>query len=221
MIKAKKPESNIEYELCPAGNHLATVFKLVNIGHIETEYQGKKKSTHKIRIYWELPNEPKSYEKTVDGKQVKVDTVATVSAEYTLSLGDQSKLRPIIVGMLGKEFASEDEAYEFDIESLVGRSCLLNVVHEQTKDKTKTFAVVKSASPLLKGMEQPQMHNQKKIVDVNTSPEEEIDALYGTLKDKVKSSTEWKERQTRKTTDAGIDDIPSEINPEDIPFSRL
>jgi hypothetical protein len=38
----------------------------------------------------------------------------------------------------------------FDVESMIGRNCLLNVTHNQVGDKT--YANVASVNPLMKGM---------------------------------------------------------------------
>jgi hypothetical protein len=56
------------------------------------------------------------------------------------------------------------EAYNFDFEDLLGRECLLNVVHEEN-----VYANVKGATPLPKGMTAPEQFNESKMIDVNTA----------------------------------------------------
>ena len=219
MIKAEKPENTFEYELCPSGTHLARIFKIINIGTIKETWEGKEKDSHKIRIYWELPKAPKVYEVEKDGKKETVNSVFSISQEYTLSFGDRAKLRPIVVGILGKDFATEDEAWGFDIESLLGKSCLLNVTHRKSKDGEREYAIVASASTLMEGMKEEEPVNEQKILDVNTITDKELESLYESLRDKLQSSSEWKARQSMDKAKSSVADYPEDnINPEDIPF---
>lgn len=187
----KAPVSaNIEFELCPEGTHVATLYKIIYIGTVETEYEGRKSWTPMVKLQWELPNEPKKYTDK-DGKEV--EGVFTISKELTFSMGAKSNLRKLVSGMTGKSFSDED-AKEFDIDDLLGTSCLLNVVHTVSKNTGNTFAVINSATPLLKGMMPPEKINEPRIINVATSPESDIEALYDKLKEKMKSSKEWQER---------------------------
>ena len=70
-LHAPKPETT--YELCPSGTHIARLYKIVNLGTHDTEWQGQAKTSAKIRLYWELPNEMKEYEK--DGQKHRVTEI--------------------------------------------------------------------------------------------------------------------------------------------------
>jgi hypothetical protein len=83
----------------------------------------------------------------------------------------------------------DEEAYGLDIESLLGRECLLTVVHEERNGNI--YANILSASALPKGMVAPDMVNEPKFISVDTSPEEEITALPEFLKTKMYASEEW------------------------------
>jgi hypothetical protein len=216
MLKPIKPESSFDYEPCPEGSHVATLWKIINIGTVETEWQGNVKWTPKVRLYWELPDEPKTYEKEVDGKKETVTSVFSISSEYTLTMGERAKLRPIIVGMVGRKM-TDDELWDFDVETLLGKSCILNVTHETgKKDQTKTYANVASTSPLLKGMSVPKPVNKQVVVDVATSPLEVIEAQPDFIKEKMRKSQEWVKRTTG--VEAPAEGETLDINPEDIPF---
>ena len=71
---------------------------------------------------------------------------------------------------------------------------MLTVLHEEKNGNT--YANIASASPVPKSMEAgvPELHNEKKLVDVETSTIEEIDALPDFLRDKMKSSIEFANR---------------------------
>ena len=203
MIKAEKPENTFTFELCPEGNHTATLFKIINFGTLETEWKGKKKEQKKIRLYWEIPEEKYTYEDK-DGKEIQ--THHTISSEYTLSFSDQAKLRPIVTGMMGS--MNEEELWDFDIEQLLGRACLLNVVHEKGKnDPSKVYSVVGATSPLIKGLTAPEPLMAQSVIDVNTASEEEIESLSGNLKDKMKSSKEYKLKDKVEQNEITMDDM--------------
>ena len=216
----KAPVSaNIEFELCPEGTHVATLYKIIYIGTVETEYEGRKSWTPMVKLQWELPNEPKKYTDK-DGKEV--EGVFTISKEMTFSMGAKSNMRKLVQGMTGKSFTDE-EAKEFDIDDLLGTSCLLNVVHTVSKNSGNTFAVINSATPLLKGMMPPQKVNELRIINVATSPEEDINMLYEKLRDKMKSSKEWQERVNGSTA---VDNLYDSYDSEqgtafDLPDDKL
>ena len=57
-IKFKKPSSNNNpKEFVPQGNHLARIFKIVEVGTKDYEWQGEAKTKRALRVYYELPNQ--------------------------------------------------------------------------------------------------------------------------------------------------------------------
>jgi hypothetical protein len=86
----------------------------------------------------------------------------------------------------------DKEADNFDFEDLLGRECLLNVVHEEKNGNV--YANIAGAAVLPKGMEAPALFNEKKMIDVNTAPFEEIEALPDFIREKMQSSDEFKGR---------------------------
>lgn len=129
-------------ELAPDGNHVAACVGVIDLGTQTYEYNGSSISNRKVLLQWELVNEAMT-----DGRPFMV------SAEFTLSLHEKSKLRPFLENWRGRPFTAEELA-GFNLESLAGMGCMLNVVHETSK-KGKAFANVKSASRLPKGMPPP------------------------------------------------------------------
>jgi len=209
----KAPKKDIEFELAPPGNHVARLYQITNLGIIPTTYNGEEKRTARIRLSFELCDEMKRFEVEENGQKKEVTKPFSVSKEYTLSMSPKSNMRPVVEGIVGK--MTDEAAYAFEIDSLIGRECLLNVVHQKSADGTKEFAAIASAGPLPKGMAAPTMFNEGKILDVMTMTLEEIDALPDYIKLKMKSSTEFYERFQKDE-----DSEPEEtINPDDIPFN--
>jgi len=216
-----KPEGGNDRQLPPAGTHRAVLYKLINLGTLTTEYKGQKKKQHKIRLFWELSDKMVEYEK--DGEKIKAPF--SVGGKFTFSLGDQSHLYPIVTGMIGQGL-TEDERWNFDIESLLGMSCLVSVVHDKTQDGI-SFAKIASTSPLIEGMDAPTQVNPTTILDVRKLTKEEIDELREYIKNDMMSSSEYHlrflaPREDIKTGAAKVYEeqevSDDEITEDDIPF---
>lgn len=98
---------------------------------------------HKIVISWELVEVIKEGE--FAGKRF------VVSRTFTLSLHEKSSLRKILESWFGRGFTAE-ELKGFDVETIIGKACLLNIVPKLKEDGTK-FSEVAAVMPLPKGME--------------------------------------------------------------------
>jgi hypothetical protein len=150
-LKAPAQEHK-EFEKAPAGNHIATCYVVCDLGLQEKNYNGVKSFEHQVRLAWELPNETMQ-----DGR------VFSISQDFKLSMaeykGTKSKLRSYLESWRGKPFTQE-EANDFDIFSVCGRSCMLNIVHKPNQDGTRTYANISAVAPLPKGMTAPQMINE-------------------------------------------------------------
>ena len=229
------PKKEVERVLAPAGTFPARVFKFMNLGTRFQEYKGQLKDYPDtlINISWELPTELNKFTvKKEDGSEEEVEKPFAVSREFTLSMGKKSNLRPFVEGIIGTQL-TDDEAYNFDLEELLGKACLITIAHRKSEKNGNTYANVISATPLIKGMEMPEAVNEQRIFNVNDSSLEDIEALPEWLRDKVKESDEYKERfdpataerranieeELKKRGVSNEDKYPEEeINPEDIPF---
>lgn len=180
----------------PKGNHVARLYQIIHIGTNEFEFKGETKKSDKIRLTFELCNETKVFKEGEEPKPF------SVSREFGFSMGPKSHLRPFVEGMIGTSLF-EDEAYNFNFEDLLGRACLLNIVHDDKNGNV--YANIKGVSPLPNGMAAPEQFNESKMIDVNTSPFEEIDALPDFIKNKMQSSEEYQGRLRHKANMEGLD----------------
>lgn len=126
-----------EFTPAPEGVHQAVCVDVVDLGVIETTYAGSTKQQHKIRVMWEI-NEQMS-----DGRPF------IIGRRYTLSLGEKASLRKDLQSWRGRPF-TQAELMGFDVETVLGANCMVNVIHD-TKDG-KTWANVSAIMPLAKGM---------------------------------------------------------------------
>lgn len=130
-------------ELAPAGTHRAVCHSVHDLGFQSEFIKGKKTVLHKVVVIWEIDKAIKA------GKFAGQPFV--VSKKYTFSLHEKSNLRKDLAGWRGRDF-TEQELEKFDLRALVGKQCLLNVVHSVSKSGNGTYANVYTVSAVPEGM---------------------------------------------------------------------
>ena len=103
------------FEQVPPGSYKAICYRLVDAGTAEEEYQGEVNKRHRLYIFWELPEM-----KTED------DRPMSIFAGYTLSLNERSNLFRDLCAWRNAPFSEEEKAL-FDLTSLLGKGCKLNI----------------------------------------------------------------------------------------------
>lgn len=137
IIATRGEEGGKDFQPAPQGVHQAVCVDVIDLGILEVTWAGQTKKQHKILISWQLD------ENRDDGKPF------LVSKRYTLSLNEKANLRKDLESWRGRKFTLEEEA-GFDVETILGVNCLLNVQHNEKAEKT--YANVVSIMPLVKGM---------------------------------------------------------------------
>jgi hypothetical protein len=183
MIKAtNKGGSN--YEPIAAGTYAARCYQMIHIGTAEENILGQVKKLNKVRITWELPTETKVF-KEENGEQPHV-----ISKEFTLSMNEKATLRKFLEGWRGKSF-TEKEAESFDITVLLGKPCMLSIIHKQAKNGN-TYAEISSVSSVPKGMNVPDQINPLKELNYDKFDWDLFETLPDFIKDKMKQTDEFK-----------------------------
>lgn len=194
-------------EPVPSGTHLGICYRVMNLGTRLQEYMGTMKDHPDtlITLTFELPNEKKKFTvKSDDGTEQEVEKPLVISREFVLSMGPKSNLRPFVEGIIGVKLTDE-EAYAFNLEDLLGRPCLVNVIHKVSPKNGNTYANITTTSPLMKGMEVPKQYNKNNIFDVNEVEQDEIFALPQFIQDKIIVSDEYKKRFVSTESLGGVD----------------
>lgn len=185
-ITAKQPETN--YQICPAGNHIARCYQMIEIGTEANEYQGEVKRQYKVRVVWEIPNEKMVFD------AAKGEQPFSIGKDYTLSMHEKSTLRHDLKSWRGKDF-TEQEAKAFDITKLLGVACMLNVIHEPKKDGSGMRAKVAGISPLPKGMTAPAAVNPVFVFSFDDAEfDAKILALPEWLRNRIEQTPEFATR---------------------------
>lgn len=187
QIIATNTGGGSNYEPVPAGNYVARCYSMVHIGTVPEEFQGEKKMMNKVRLTFELPTELKVF-KEENGEQPYV-----LSKEFTLSMHEKATLRKWLESWRGKGF-TEEEAKAFDITVLVGKSCMLNIIHKKKKDG-ETRADIATVSAMPKGMTCPDQINPTVVFSVNEFDPDLFAKFPEFLQTKIKSSLEYKQME--------------------------
>lgn len=194
-------------ELIEEGNYRATVYRIIYIGTVETEYMGEKKNVFQVDITWELNDEMKVWKEGEEAKPV------VTSKTYTLSLGSKSNLRPIVEGIVGG--MSDAEAANFDIDELLGKTCLLNITHG-VAESGKEFIKLQT-SKMMKGMESPKPFNKQVILSYDNWSDDLYQTLPEWMRTKIATSLEYKTKDKFEMPTVKVE--TGEVkNVDDIPF---
>lgn len=143
-----------------AGNHAAVCVAVIDLGHqLRRKFQSSEEEYQPLLyLCWELVG--------LDGRPL-------VGRDFKVSLHEKAGLRHFVEQWCGKLVDGAD----FDLCSLAGRPCLLNVLHDVKGDRT--FARIEGASPLPK--------IGKKVVEVEAPEHDPIVALI----DERKKLPDW------------------------------
>jgi len=120
----------------PPDIHPAVCIGLIDLGTQQHPYYKNWKK--KVAILWELP-ETRIDITNQDG--ITENKARVISKIYTQSLSNKATLRKDLVSWRGVEF-TEAELKSFDLETILGKSCRLNVINKTKGDRT--FANVDS-----------------------------------------------------------------------------
>lgn len=171
----------------PAGTHLAVCAQVIDLGHQESTFY--QKVQHKVLLGWELPDE----------KDEK-GTPFLIWKRYTLSLNEKATLRHHLEAWRGRKF-TEDELKGFDLKNVLGKPCMICVVHN--KEDNKTYADVSSVMALPKGTVVPETTHPKVHFSLDEWDQGTFDAFSPGLKKVIDSSEERKKKANAAPAPAG------------------
>lgn len=176
----RAPKPDFKRTLVPEGTYLARVYKIIYLGTQKSKMFGNE--SFKVRINWELPTELHAFKEGDPEKPFSID------AEYTVSMGKKSNLRPVVEALIGVQLKDE-EAYAFDVDEILGLPCQITVTH--TEDGQ--YANVSAVSQLLKGVTCPPQVNKSVILNFDEKWDDELfKSLPEFIRRKIESSPEFK-----------------------------
>jgi len=200
--------NNTSRQIAPEGAYPARCYQIIDLGTtMQTgQFPGKKR---KVQFIFELPTETYEFEK---GEGLKPFYARSI---YNLSMNEKAVLRRDIEAWAGKKMSNEI-AGEFDIFTLLGRPCIVNITHIEKGDAT--YANIIGMSPLPKGMVCPPAFNNALCYNTEEHDEAVFSQLPEFIQDKIKMSDEWIARISKPITMERAATFASESEAEDDGF---
>lgn len=206
-------ESN--FKPVSAGLHPAVCVGVIDLGIQEGSDQYPKPK-QKVHLRWVALDETVEWEK--DGQ--KHTGPAIIGATHTLSLSENSNLRPLLESWRGRAF-TEAELERFNVAALAGKACQLNVIH--VSKGPKVYANVKTIVPWPKGVPVPTESVPPAVVYTPSAHDAAVfDALPKWLRESIEKrlADNWAQydaQHAKAPTEVGHDAHPAAFD-DDIPF---
>lgn len=207
-----KAGSESSFVPVPSGTHLARCYRIIDLGTQRTDYKGQIKHLPKITLQFEVHGEDDEGNPLVTSKGEPM----SISKNYTASLSEKATLRIDLKNWRGRDFTPE-ELRSFELKNLLGVFAMISVTKAPGKDG-KEYTNIGAIMPVpasIKKAGLPKGHNSTAFFDLD-NPDLELFETFGEgLKNKIKSSPEWQEREN-----GVVEGIPHSINKlhDDIPF---
>jgi hypothetical protein len=171
------------FEPCEQGLHPAVNIGVIGIGEQSFVYKGETKTNDKVMLMWEIPSLRRSWENK-EGEQF--EGPVTISKEYTNSNDERSHLRRNLKGWRGRDF-TDAEMDDFDIKSVLGKTCQLMVIHSNGKgaNAAKTYANVDNILPKKEGTDDLVAEQELVYYDPDEHTKESFSKLKEWIQKKV------------------------------------
>lgn len=188
-LTLSEASKNTERQLPEAGATTGVLFSLVDLGTQKVTWDGEEKWTPKLRLAFELPDQVLEGEVTENGKTTKVTKPMVVSIELTRSLGERATLRKLLEQWRGAAFTSKELA-SFSLKNLLGKACLLTLVHK-TSQAGRQYCAIQGMAKLPKGMKAPTTtQNGQVFYEIEQGTGGQFNELPEWLQEKIRSSKE-------------------------------
>ena len=211
MFLSAKSTSNKSFKLVPPGAHLGRLYRIVDIGTQQGEWQGKVNHSRKIILSFELHGEDMEGQPltTDDGKPL------IVSKYYNQSLYEKSTLRKHLQAWLNIDFDKLDAP--FNAKDLLGKFAMLSISHKEGRGGD-TRAAIDSLSPvpaIIQKAGLPQGVNAPFLFDLNQFDSEKFNQLSEGIQNVIKESPEY--RALSQKPAIGKEAIVDDFN-DSVPF---
>lgn len=205
MSLTAKIKSESKRELIPAGIKTAVCCGIIDIGEQETTWEGRTKVANKVLFLWEIPKE------TIETENGPVPRM--VSKQFTNSLHEKAALRNMLQAWRGESFPDDPE-FVFDMSEMLGKPCMLTVIHKTSHDG-KIYAKVDSIMGLPEGLEPPKASRLISFDFDEPNALDNITLLPEWVQDRIKSSNTYAMLVARDENRPEFIPAPTD---DDVPF---
>jgi hypothetical protein len=191
-MPVRMPAATGNFSPPPEGTFIGICYRVIDLGTQETSYKGQTKHQRLLLLSWEIPDELMD-----DGRPF------SISRRYTYSSSPKSNLRKDLESWRGKRF-TDAEIEGFDVATLLGVGCMLNVAHSE-KEGT-TYANIGAIVRLPKGSKIPPMSNQCVALSLDDRPFDwtSFESLGERIQEVIKRAPEY---------DRAVKDLPAQDEP--------
>jgi len=162
----------------------------------KSTYNNEERIAHKVLIGWELPTVLME-----DGRPFSINN------RYTLSLHENAAMTAVLQSWRGRSF-TDDERAGFDLHTILGATCMLNVVHNPSG--SRTYANVDTVTPVPQGLDCPAAVN----ANMKYSIEEHTDAEFMALPEWMRNTINRGDAESSGPPAQDPNDFPN----DDVPF---
>lgn len=179
-LRVSDAKSTSDRPQAPEGSHVGICVRIYDMGTQKEEFEGKMKLNRKLRLGFELPDERAVFNPDKGEQPFMVDLTLNFSSF------ERSNFMKTMTGWLGKP-----PEQSFDIEELLGRAGMVNVVHKEAKGKV--YANVTSITPVPKALLKaiPDPENKPVYWSVENGKDAAYDKLPDFLKKMADASIEF------------------------------
>ncbi len=195
-----------DFELPPAGMHLARCIKVIDLGTQAQKYKGQEKDVHQILVMFELPKVMIE----IDGEEKP----QAISSKYTLSFNKKARLRKDLESWYGVQFNDKDiqDSGGFDPAKILGKPATLTIVHSEDGN----YANIASITGVMDGVDVPDQVNKSVLFDLSNFDSSIWDSFSDGMKNWILRSPEAQlvvngksdPDQQSAVTDPELNDLP-------------
>jgi hypothetical protein len=197
--------------IAPAGAHLARCYSLVDLGTHTTDGKYGKKTNRKLRFSWELPEAKHVFDEKRGPEPFAVHYILNFTA------GPKSSLIKMLTSWRGKPFKPE-ELEDFDLKKVLGKACMITVMHTDPDVNGNVYANVDNVSPVpSRWREQmPSPINRQVYYEVEQGKNATFDSFPEWLQKLIGDCEEWAAAKPKVTSHSKHVGDPSNEPPDEI-----
>ena len=140
------------FDPCPQGSHIARLVTIVDLGLQNTPWGTREE----VYLGFEVPGVRVAW---TDREGTEKQGTALIGATWTLSLYEEANLGKNLRSWSGREFTEEEKRNGFDLFQLLGKPCMLSVVHNKSSKTGKVYANISAIIGVPAGTEIPPQEN--------------------------------------------------------------
>jgi len=202
-----------EFKPVPAGTHLGRLYRIIDLGTQQGEWQGKITNQHKVIFYFELFGEDETGAPLTkdDGKPL------IITKYYNFSLDERSTFRKHLQSWLKINFETFSPDEKFYLKDILGKYAMISVSQYKGKNneiRSGLDSLMAVPQMIMKGG-LPEGVNELFMFDLEKFDSDKFNSLSEAIRNMISSSPEYRKaaqgNAPQKQTNDGFDDDLSDV----------